>query len=128
MAALEAAAAAAPYASSTDASAALSEKLSVDVGESSPCAAAGPGRCGAEVDADAEADAASARSLASRASRASASSRALSHCAVWLRCAAALACCAPAAPPPAPRASERGLCVTGSMPILASRFLRCVFQ
>ncbi|BAS89549.1 Os04g0461050, partial [Oryza sativa Japonica Group] len=29
---------------------------------------------------------------------------------------------------PAPATSERGLCVTGSIPILASRFFRCVFQ
>ena len=67
------------------ANSALSEKLSVEVGDSSPGdAAEGPGGArGAET----EADVASARSLASHAS---ASSRALSYCAVWLRCAAAL--------------------------------------
>jgi len=78
------AAAAAPCASSTEASAALSEKLSVDVGDSSPPCAAAEGPGGAET----EADAASARSLASHAS---ASSRAISYSVVWLRCAAALA-------------------------------------
>ncbi|KAJ8504327.1 hypothetical protein OPV22_005213 [Ensete ventricosum] len=63
------------------------------------------------------------RNFDSLASRSSASSRALSQWAMWLRLATLLRC-----PSPELRVSLLALWVQGSMPILASRFFRWVFQ
>nr|CCU64212.1 ScMYB60 protein [Saccharum hybrid cultivar Co 86032] len=115
----------------------LPVNVSVEVGDSrsifAPCHACSTSRHGEAAEAGTFVGCAcravgvgvAVRIFDSRASRASASRRALSHCAMWLRLAAALADLLFVVPVRVPLID---LWVTGSIPILASLFLRCVFQ
>uniref|UniRef100_A0A804NR56 Uncharacterized protein n=1 Tax=Zea mays TaxID=4577 RepID=A0A804NR56_MAIZE len=115
----------------------LPVNVSVEVGDSrsifAPCQACNTSSHGEAAEAgrsigcawSADGVGVAVRVFDSRASRASASRRAFSHCAMWLRLAAALADLSFVVPVRVPQVD---LWVTGSIPILASLFLRCVFQ